>query len=124
MKPASTPRAAPATRRPFSTSCSCASSARTSNAAAFLYQLLVRQFGSNNLPDCSNMCHESSGTAMVESIGVGKSTVVFTDFDECDTIFIVGQNPGTNHPRMLSALEGAKRNGATIVSINPMPETG
>ncbi len=99
-------------------------SGRTSNEAAFLYQLFVRQFGTNNLPDCSNMCHESSGTAMVESIGVGKSTVVFTDFDETDTIFIVGQNPGTNHPRMLTALERAKRNGATIVSINPMPETG
>ena len=99
-------------------------SGRTSNEAAFLYQLFVRQFGTNNLPDCSNMCHESSGTAMVESIGVGKSTVVFTDFDETDTIFIIGQNPGTNHPRMLTALERAKRNGATIVSINPMPETG
>jgi len=99
-------------------------SGRTSNEAAFLYQLFVRQFGTNNLPDCSNMCHESSGLAMAESIGVGKSTVVFTDFDECDTIFIIGQNPGTNHPRMLTALERAKRNGATIVSINPMPETG
>ncbi len=99
-------------------------SGRTSNEAAFLYQLFVRQFGTNNLPDCSNMCHESSGAAMVESIGVGKSTVVFTDFDETDTIFIIGQNPGTNHPRMLTALERAKRNGATIVSINPMPETG
>ncbi len=99
-------------------------SGRTSNEAAFLYQLFVRQFGTNNLPDCSNMCHESSGTAMVESIGVGKSTVVFSDFDETDTIFIIGQNPGTNHPRMLTALERAKRNGATIVSINPMPEIG
>jgi len=99
-------------------------SGRTSNEAAFLYQLFVRQFGTNNLPDCSNMCHESSGTAMVQSIGVGKSTVVFDDFDVADTIFIIGQNPGTNHPRMLTALERAKRNGATIVSINPMPETG
>ena len=99
-------------------------SGRTSNEAAFLYQLFVRQFGTNNLPDCSNMCHESSGTAMVQSIGVGKSTVVFDDFDVTDTIFIIGQNPGTNHPRMLTALERAKRNGATIVSINPMPETG
>ena len=99
-------------------------SGRTSNEAAFLYQLFVRQFGTNNLPDCSNMCHESSGTAMVQSIGVGKSTVVFEDFDVTDTIFIIGQNPGTNHPRMLTALERAKRNGATIVSINPMPETG
>jgi len=99
-------------------------SGRTSNEAAFLYQLFVRQFGTNNLPDCSNMCHESSGTAMVESIGVGKSTVVFDDFDATDTVFIIGQNPGTNHPRMLSALERAKRNGATIVSINPLPEAG
>ena len=99
-------------------------SGRTSNEAAFLYQLFVRQFGTNNWPDCSNMCHESSGTAMVESIGVGTSTVVFTDFDETDTIFIIGQNPSTNHPRMLRALERAKRNGATIGSINPMPETG
>lgn len=99
-------------------------SGRTSNEAAFLYQLFVRQFGTNNLPDCSNMCHESSGTAMEQTIGVGKSTVVFSDFDETDTIFVIGQNPGTNHPRMLTALERAKRNGATIVSINPMPEPG
>ena len=99
-------------------------SGRTSNEAAFLYQLFVRQFGTNNLPDCSNMCHESSGAAMVRTIGVGKSTVVFSDFDETDTIFVIGQNPGTNHPRMLTALERAKRNGATIVSINPMPEPG
>ena len=99
-------------------------SGRTSNEAAFLYQLLARSFGTNNLPDCSNMCHESSGAAMAESIGVGKSTVVFSDFDEADTIFLIGQNPGTNHPRMLTALERAKRNGATIVTINPMPETG
>src|SRR4051794_16673771 len=99
-------------------------SGRTSNEAAFVYQLFVRQFGTNNLPDCSNMCHESSGTAMVDSIGVGKSTVVFSDFDETDTIFVIGQNPGTNHPRMLTALERAKRRGATIVSINPMPELG
>src|SRR3954471_12123780 len=94
-------------------------SGRTSNEAAFLYQLFARQFGTNNLPDCSNMCHESSGTAMVQSIGVGKSMVVFDDFDITDTIFIIGQNPGTNHPRMLTALERAKRHGATIVSINP-----
>ena len=99
-------------------------SGRTSNEAAFLYQLFVREFGTNNLPDCSNMCHESSGVAMTQSIGVGKSTVVFSDFDETDTIFVIGQNPATNHPRMLTALERAKRNGATIVSINPMPEPG
>ncbi len=99
-------------------------SGRASNEAAFLYQLFVRQFGTNNLPDCSNMCHESSGTAMVDTIGVGKSTIVFDDFEHADTILIIGQNPGTNHPRMLTALEHAKRRGATIVSINPMPELG
>ena len=99
-------------------------SGRASNEAAFLYQLFVREFGTNNLPDCSNLCHESSGTAMVERIGVGKSTVVFDDFDHADTIMIIGQNPGTNHPRMLTALERAKRNGAFILSINPLPEVG
>jgi len=116
--------AAELARLPSPDAASFYTSGRTSNEAAFLYQLFVRQFGTNNLPDCSNMCHESSGTAMVEGIGVGKSTVVFSDFDDCDTIFIIGQNPGTNHPRMLTALERAKRNGATIVSINPMPEPG
>jgi molybdopterin-dependent oxidoreductase alpha subunit len=99
-------------------------SGRTSNEAAFLYQLFVRQFGTNNLPDCSNMCHESSGFALKESIGVGKGTVTLDDFLVADAIFIVGQNPGTNHPRMLSSLQAAKRNGAKIVSINPLPETG
>ena len=99
-------------------------SGRTSNEAAFLYQLFVRQFGTNNLPDCSNMCHESSGTAMMETIGVGKGTVTLDDFARAQAIFIVGQNPGTNHPRMLSALQQAKRNGATIVGINPLAETG
>ncbi|WP_040549610.1 FdhF/YdeP family oxidoreductase [Pedosphaera parvula] len=99
-------------------------SGRTSNEAAFLYQLFARQFGTNNLPDCSNMCHESSGTALVESIGVGKSTVTFSDFDKTDLIFIIGQNPGTNHPRMLTTLEHAKRNGAKIIAINPLPEVG
>jgi len=79
-------------------------SGRTSNEAAFLYQLFVRQFGTNNLPDCSNMCHESSGTALMETIGVGKGTVTLEDFDEAQAIFIAGQNPGTNHPRMLSTL--------------------
>jgi molybdopterin-dependent oxidoreductase alpha subunit len=99
-------------------------SGRTSNEAAFLYQLFVRQFGTNNLPDCSNMCHESSGTALTETIGVGKGTVTLADFGRAQAIFIIGQNPGTNHPRMLTTLEEAKRNGATIVSINPLDETG
>ena len=84
-------------------------SGRTSNEAAFLYQLFVRQFGNNNLPDCSNMCHESSGTALQESIGRGKSTVTLADFDLADAIFVIGQNPGTNHPRMLTMLEAAAR---------------
>jgi molybdopterin-dependent oxidoreductase alpha subunit len=99
-------------------------SGRTSNETAFLYQLFARQFGTNNLPDCSNMCHESSGTGMVETIGVGKSTVTFSDFEKTDLIFIIGQNPGTNHPRMLTTLENAKRNGAKIIAINPLPEIG
>jgi len=99
-------------------------SGRTSNEAAFLYQLFVRQFGTNNLPDCSNMCHESSGTALMETIGVGKGTVTLEDFERAQAIFIAGQNPGTNHPRMLSTLQRAKRNGATIVGINPLAEPG
>src|SRR5687767_1097380 len=99
-------------------------SGRTSNEAAFLYQLFVRQFGTNNLPDCSNMCHESSGTALTETIGVGKGTVTLSDFARAQAIFIIGQNPGTNHPRMLSALEHAKRNGCKLVHINPLPEVG
>lgn len=99
-------------------------SGRTSNEAAFLYQLFVRTFGTNNLPDCSNLCHESSGAALSASIGVGKGTVSLEDFDRADLIVVVGQNPGTNHPRMLSALESAKRKGARIVSINPLPEVG
>ena len=99
-------------------------SGRTSNEAAFLYQLFVRQFGTNNLPDCSNMCHESSGSALSETIGVGKGTVTLEDFDRADAIFVIGQNPGTNHPRMLSALEHSKRNGCKLVHINPLPEVG
>src|SRR5688572_9743263 len=99
-------------------------SGRASNEAAFLWQLFARQFGTNNLPDCSNMCHESSGVALHESIGIGKGTVKLEDFERSDAIFVIGQNPGTNHPRMLSALEAAKRRGATIVSINPLPEIG
>jgi molybdopterin-dependent oxidoreductase alpha subunit len=99
-------------------------SGRTSNEAAFLYQLFVRQFGTNNLPDCSNMCHESSGAAMNETLGIGKGCVKLEDFAQTDAIFIIGQNPGTNHPRMLASLERAKQNGARIVSINPLPEVG
>ena len=99
-------------------------SGRTSNEAAFLYQLFVRQFGTNNLPDCSNMCHESSGTALGETIGVGKGTVTLEDFDKADAIFVIGQNPGTNHPRMLTSLESAKRRGCKLVHINPLPEVG
>jgi molybdopterin-dependent oxidoreductase alpha subunit len=99
-------------------------SGRTSNEAAFLYQLFVRQFGTNNLPDCSNMCHESSGEALSEVIGVGKGCVTLADFTQTDAIFVIGQNPGTNHPRMLDSLQHAKRAGAKIVSINPMPEVG
>lgn len=99
-------------------------SGRTSNEAAFLYQLFVRQFGTNNLPDCSNMCHESSGVALGESLGIGKGSVKLEDFYESEVIFIIGQNPGTNHPRMLSALQKAKANGATVISVNPLPETG
>ncbi|MDQ2867954.1 MAG: FdhF/YdeP family oxidoreductase [Verrucomicrobiota bacterium] len=99
-------------------------SGRTSNEAAFLYQLFARQFGTNNLPDCSNMCHESSGAAMTESLGVGKGCVTLEDFEKSDCIFILGQNPGTNHPRMMTTLERAKANGARIVAINPMPEPG
>src|SRR5438309_1072002 len=99
-------------------------SGRTSNEAAFLYQLFVRQFGTNNLPDCSNMCHESSGAALVETIGVGKGTVTLEDFDLADAIFVIGQNPGTNHPRMLTSLLHAKRRGCKLVHINPLPETG
>ena len=99
-------------------------SGRTSNETAFLYQLLVRSYGTNNLPDCSNMCHESSGSALTSSIGIGKGSVSIDDIVLADLIVIAGQNPGTNHPRMLSVLETAKRNGARIIAINPLPEAG
>jgi molybdopterin-dependent oxidoreductase alpha subunit len=99
-------------------------SGRTSNEAAFLYQLFARQYGTNNLPDCSNMCHESSGVALSESLGLGKGSVTLEDLYHAEVIIIMGQNPGTNAPRMLTALQKAKRNGATIISINPLPETG
>src|SRR5690606_32444195 len=99
-------------------------SGRTSNEAAFCWQLLARAFGTNNLPDCSNMCHESSGFALTETIGVGKGSVSLEDIHAAKLLLVVGQNPGTNHPRMLTALERAKRNGARIVAINPLPEAG
>ncbi|HEX4704747.1 MAG TPA: FdhF/YdeP family oxidoreductase [Pseudonocardiaceae bacterium] len=99
-------------------------SGRTSNEAAFTYQLLVRSFGTNNLPDCSNMCHESSGAALNQTIGIGKGSVSLADLTKADLILVVGQNPGTNHPRMLTSLEEAKHAGARIVAINPLPEAG
>jgi molybdopterin-dependent oxidoreductase alpha subunit len=99
-------------------------SGRTSNEAAFLYQLLVRSFGTNNLPDCSNMCHESSGTALTDAIGIGKGSVTVEDVVDADCILIAGQNPGTNHPRMLSILEKAKARGAKVIAVNPLPEAG
>lgn len=99
-------------------------SGRTSNEAAFLYQLFVREYGTNNLPDCSNMCHESSGSALTETLGVGKGSVLLEDLHQADLIIVAGQNPGTNHPRMLSALEKAKRAGARIITVNPLPEAG
>lgn len=99
-------------------------SGRTSNEAAFLYQLFVRRVGTNNLPDCSNMCHESSGVALTETLGIGKGTVTLDDFSKAELIVIMGQNPGTNHPRMLTALQDAKKQGARVISINPLPEAG
>ena len=99
-------------------------SGRTSNEAAFLYQLFVRMYGTNNLPDCSNMCHESSGSALGETLGLGKGSVKLDDFEKAEVIMILGQNPGTNHPRMLSALEKAKYAGAKIISVNPLIEAG
>ncbi|MFI1967630.1 hypothetical protein BLA24_04040 [Streptomyces cinnamoneus] len=99
-------------------------SGRTSNEAAFLYQLFAREYGTNNLPDCSNMCHESSGSALTETIGIGKGSVLLEDLHKADLIIVAGQNPGTNHPRMLSALEKAKTGGARIITVNPLPEAG
>ncbi len=99
-------------------------SGRTSNEAAFLYQLVGRMFGTNNFPDCSNMCHDSSGVALSEVVGIGKGTVSLSDFEHADLIFVVGQNPGTNHPRMLTTLREAAVRGATIVAINPLREVG
>lgn len=99
-------------------------SGRASNEAAFLYQLMVRAFGTNNLPDCSNMCHEASGIALTEQIGIGKGTVRLEDFDQADAIFVWGQNPGSNHPRMLATLRDAAKRGAAIVALNPLKERG
>ena len=99
-------------------------SGRTSNEAAFLYQLFARKVGTNNLPDCSNLCHESSGRALGEALGSGKGSVTLDDLESSQLILVVGQNPGTNHPRMLSSLQKAKRRGAKIVTINPLPEAG
>lgn len=99
-------------------------SGRTSNEAAYLYQLFVRMYGTNNLPDCSNMCHESSGSGLSETVGIGKGSVTLEDLYEAEVIIVMGQNPGTNHPRMLAALEKCKQNGGKIVSVNPIPEAG
>ena len=99
-------------------------SGRTSNEAAYLYQLLARCFGTNNLPDCSNMCHEPTSVALKDTLGIGKGSVRLADVYAADVIIVAGQNPGTNHPRMLNALERAKRNGARIIAINPLPEAG
>lgn len=99
-------------------------SGRTANETAFMYQLFARSIGTNNLPDCSNMCHESSGSALNPTIGIGKGTVSLEDIHKAELIFVVGQNPGTNHPRMLSALADCKSNGGKIVAVNPLPEAG
>ncbi|TNJ42915.1 FdhF/YdeP family oxidoreductase [Tamlana fucoidanivorans] len=99
-------------------------SGRTTNEAAFLYQLFVRAFGTSNLPDCSNMCHEASGSALSETLGIGKGSVTLDDLYKADLVMVIGQNPATNHPRMLSALEKTKKNGGKIVAINPLPEAG
>ena len=97
-------------------------SGRTSNEAAFLYQLFVREYGTNNFPDCSNMCHEATSVGLPQSLGVGKGTVLLEDFDKTDCIFIFGQNPGTNSPRMMTSLRNASRRGAAIISFNPFRE--
>ncbi|MEU3855150.1 FdhF/YdeP family oxidoreductase [Streptomyces sp. NPDC029554] len=99
-------------------------SGRLANEPAFLLQLFARAFGTNNLPDCSNMCHESSGSALNETLGIGKGSVSLSDLYDADLVFVVGQNPGTNHPRMLSALEETKRRGGQVVAVNPLPEAG
>ncbi|TGV00644.1 FdhF/YdeP family oxidoreductase [Flavivirga rizhaonensis] len=99
-------------------------SGRTTNEAAFLYQLFVREFGTANLPDCSNMCHEASGSALSETLGIGKGSVTLDDLYKAELVMVIGQNPGTNHPRMLTALEKCKKNGGKIIAINPLQEAG
>jgi molybdopterin-dependent oxidoreductase alpha subunit len=99
-------------------------SGRTSNETAYLYQLMVRAYGTNNMPDCSNMCHESSGVGLGETVGIGKGSVTLQDLYEAEVVMVVGQNPGTNHPRMLSALQKCKANGGKIIHVNPLPEVG
>ncbi len=99
-------------------------SGRTSNEASFVYQLFAKEYGTNNMPDCSNMCHETSGSALRPTIGIGKGTVTLEDFYESEVVVIIGQNPGTNAPRMMSALEKTKKNGGKIIAINPLPEAG
>nr|WP_299175527.1 FdhF/YdeP family oxidoreductase [uncultured Allomuricauda sp.] len=99
-------------------------SGRSSNEAAFLYGLFIRAFGTNNMPDCSNMCHESSGVALSETLGIGKGSVVLEDLHEAEVIMVIGQNPGTNHPRMLSALQKCKENGGKVITVNPLSESG
>ncbi|XMO86478.1 FdhF/YdeP family oxidoreductase [Algibacter sp. AS12] len=100
------------------------SSGRTTNEAAFLYQLFVREYGTSNLPDCSNMCHEASGSALSETLGIGKGSVTLDDLYKAEVVMVIGQNPATNHPRMLSALEKTKKNGGKIIAVNPLPEAG
>lgn len=99
-------------------------SGRTTNEAAFLYQLFVREFGTANLPDCSNMCHEASGSALSQTLGIGKGSVTLKDLYKAEVVMVVGQNPATNHPRMLTALEKCKKNGGKIIAVNPLPEAG
>lgn len=99
-------------------------SGRTSNEAAYLYQLFVRAYGTNNLPDCSNMCHESSGVGLSETLGIGKGSVTLSDIHEAELLIVMGQNPGTNHPRMLAAVQKCKENGGQVITVNPLPEAG
>jgi len=99
-------------------------SGRASNEAAFLYGVFIRAYGTNNMPDCSNMCHESSGVALSETLGIGKGSVTLDDLHKADVVMVIGQNPGTNHPRMLSALQKLKHNGGKVITINPIEEAG